>query len=94
MAYLVLFVFIIYCIYATIHNAKYLKKVHIFKSMYGYNYDSCDIKYDSNYEIIKVVLITLLVGILGGLIGLAGGVILNPVFLGMGLHPTVVASTN
>jgi uncharacterized membrane protein YfcA len=31
---------------------------------------------------------------LGGTIGIAGGIILAPLLLELGLHPTVVASTN
>ena len=33
-------------------------------------------------------------GILGGIVGIAGGIILGPLFLHMGMLPTVVSSTN
>lgn len=51
-------------------------------------------KYDDNKTILKVILICLFAGIMGGVVGIAGGIILGPVFLGLGLLPIVVAGTN
>ena len=79
---------------STVVNARTLKEVHQLKIREGYNYDENDIKYENNWSIIKVVLTCFLAGLLGGTIGVAGGVILAPLFLGLGLHPTVVAATN
>jgi uncharacterized membrane protein YfcA len=41
-----------------------------------------------------VVAICFLAGMLGGIVGIAGGIILNPLLLQLGLLPTVVAATN
>ena len=40
------------------------------------------------------MILSFVVGALGGIVGLAGGVILNPIMLSLGIHPVVVAATN
>lgn len=62
--------------------------------MYGYNYDQGDLRYDDNKTIIKVVVIVFFASIMGGVVGIAGGMILGPVFLTLGMHPIVAAGTN
>ena len=51
-------------------------------------------KFNSYKTIGIIVGICFLTGILGGVIGIAGGIILAPLFLQMGMLPQVVANTN
>lgn len=41
-----------------------------------------------------MALVCFISGIVGGMVGIAGGIILAPVFLAMDMNPTVVAGTN
>ena len=41
-----------------------------------------------------MILITFFAGILGGMVGIAGGTLLGPVFLSLGVLPMIAASTN
>lgn len=93
-AIVVLVLYVIYSIASTIYNAREIKKIHEIKLKNGYNYHEADIKYKDNKSIYLVVGICFLAGMLGGIVGIAGGIVLNPLFLYMGMIPTVVAATN
>ena len=93
-AIIVLVLYVIYSIISTLYNARELKQIHQIKSRSGYHYDDTDIKYENNGKIAFVVLICFIAGTLGGIVGIAGGIILGPLFLSMGMLPTVVAATN
>jgi uncharacterized membrane protein YfcA len=41
-----------------------------------------------------MIVICFLAGTIGGVVGIAGGLILAPVFLSLGMNPTVVSGTN
>jgi uncharacterized membrane protein YfcA len=41
-----------------------------------------------------MIVICFLAGTIGGVVGIAGGLILPPVFLSLGMNPTVVSGTN
>ena len=74
---------------------KDLRRIHELKKRYGYKYDPHDIlRFNDNYTMIKVISVTTAAGIIGGMVGIAGGTVLGPVLLQLGLLPTVVASTN
>ena len=87
-------IFVFYCIYQTIKEAKALREIHRKKRYYGYDYDPSDFCYDDNKTIYKVIFIVFFAGIMGGLVGIAGGMILAPVFLTLGMLPVVVSGTN
>jgi uncharacterized membrane protein YfcA len=93
-AYLMLTVFVIYSVASTVYNARILKKIHMIKERDGYYFDKSDTKYEDNKSLAKVVLTCFLAGMLGGIVGIAGGIILGPLFLSMGMVPVVVSSTN
>ncbi len=80
-AYIVLFVFIMYCIGSTVYNAKKLRHIHFIKKRDGYIYDKSDITFDDNKTLVKIVIYCFIAGTLGGIVGIAGGIILNPLFL-------------
>ena len=75
-------------------TAKKLRYVHYIKDRDGYKHDPTDIQYDSNKKIMKVVCLCFCAGTLGGIVGIAGGVLLGPLLLSIGMLPILVASTN
>ena len=87
-------VFVAYSFVSTYLNAKKLRHIHFIKRRDGYIYDKSDITFDDNKSIILMVLYCFIAGVLGGIVGIAGGIILGPLFLEMGMLPVVVASTN
>jgi hypothetical protein len=79
--YLLLAIFIVYSLVSTYYNAKYLKYVHHIKKRDGYPYDRSDFKFDDNKTIIQVVFFCFIAGMLGGVTGIAGGLVLSPILL-------------
>jgi hypothetical protein len=85
---------VIYTASSTVANALNLKRIHFIKEKYSYNYDDNDIKYENTNTICIIIIVCFIAGTLGGIVGIAGGIILGPLFLMLGMHPTVVAATN
>jgi len=75
-------------------NADEVKRVHEIKKRCGYVYDPHDVVFSDTKQIAKLVIYSILAGILGGVVGTAGGIILGLLFLEMGMLPVVVSSTN
>lgn len=92
--YLMIGVFLLYTFYSSYENAREIRRIHSVKKRDGYEFDANDIKFDDNKSILKVVAYTFIAGLLGGIVGIGGGIILSPLFLQMGMLPTVVANTN
>jgi hypothetical protein len=65
----------------TVKVSKELKNIHLIKKRDNYNYDPTDIKYDCDKAILKILVICFVAGMLGGIVGIAGGIILGPLFL-------------
>jgi uncharacterized membrane protein YfcA len=59
-----------------------------------YPFDKNDLTYESNQKVFNMVAMCFVSGVLGGIVGIAGGIILAPLFLYMGMLPSVVANTN
>ena len=78
----------------TLHNAKRLKHLHHLKVEEDYPFDKNDLTYENNQKIFNMVFMCFVSGVLGGIVGIAGGIILAPLFLYMGMLPSVVANTN
>lgn len=83
-----------YAFVATFRGAHYFKKVHKLKTQMGYKFDKGDISFENYPAIFKICLLCHISGILGGIVGIAGGIILGPLFLQLGMLPMIVASTN
>ena len=85
-----IFVFLVFAAYAlgmTVYNAKKARRINELKTIEGYPFDPNDLKFNSYKTIGIIVGICFLTGILGGVIGIAGGIILAPLFLQMGMLP-------
>lgn len=87
-------VFTAYTVASSYMNAKNIRRVNAIKVRDGYEFDSSDIKFEDNKSLLKVMLMTFIAGLLGGIVGIGGGIILSPIFLQLGMLPGVVANTN
>ncbi|CDW90187.1 UNKNOWN [Stylonychia lemnae] len=86
--------FIVYSIGCTIVISKTLQKNYHIKLNEGYQFDKNDITYENPGQLIKVIVLCFISGILGGIVGISGGIILAPLFIQLGMLPTLVSSTN
>eukprot|EP00347_Sterkiella_histriomuscorum_P008703 403344075 len=92
--YASLLLFLIYAVFSTIKKAQYLQEMHSVKLQMGYKFDQNDLTYENYRVIFNIILLCHISGILGGVVGIAGGIILAPLFLQLGMLPVIVASTN
>eukprot|EP00347_Sterkiella_histriomuscorum_P014754 403359664 len=92
--YASLLLFLIYAVFSTIKKAQYLQETHSVKLQMGYQFDQNDLNYENYKVIFNIILLCHISGILGGVVGIAGGIILAPLFLQLGMLPVIVASTN
>lgn len=86
--------FILYALISTYFNAKELRRIHMIKRRDGYVYDPKDITFEDNKSMLLVIIYCFIAGVLGGIVGIAGGIILGPLFLQLGMLPAVVSNTN
>jgi hypothetical protein len=91
---LVLFCFIIVGFAFTRVGIAVVDKMHAVKNRDHYNWDEKDLRFHNKIEILKVSLACGLAALLCGLTGIAGGMILGPLFLKYGMVPMVMSSTN
>jgi uncharacterized membrane protein YfcA len=52
------------------------------------------LRYENDNEFYRIIIICFLAGTMGGIVGIAGGIILGPLFLSLGMLPVVAAGTN
>ena len=74
-------IFVIYSLLSTLYNAKRLRGINFVKKRDGYIFDPSDITFEDNKSILVVVIYCFFAGTLGGIVGIAGGIILGPLFL-------------
>ena len=60
----------------------------------GYDYDSKDLRFNNNKDIMTCVLTCFFAGLMGGIVGIAGGIILTPLFISMGMITEVLQGTS
>jgi uncharacterized membrane protein YfcA len=52
------------------------------------------LRYENDNEFYRIIIICFLAGTMGAIVGIAGGIILGPLFLSLGMLPVVAAGTN
>ena len=75
-------------------NARELRRIHHIKRREAYEYDESDLHFEKQSLIVFLVSMCFLSGILSGILGIAGGTIMSPLFLSLGMLPSVTAATN
>ena len=61
---------------------------------HGYKYDPNDLMFKSTSDVVKMASVCMLAAILCGLTGIAGGMVLGPLFLSYNMLPVIVSATN
>ena len=75
-------------------SVNHVMYIHTIKVRDGYRYDPNDLLFKSNGEIINLAGICMIAAMLCGMTGIAGGMVLGPLFLKYNMLPTVMSATN
>jgi hypothetical protein len=86
--------FVSYCLFSTLLCAKQIRNIHQIKRREEYEFDENDIHFDKSSTILYLVTMCFFAGMLSGTLGIAGGTIMSPLFLSLGMLPSVTAATN
>lgn len=78
----------------TVHSVRAVKYAHEIKNRDGYSFHSTDMRFDSVGGIITLAIVCGAAAALCGLTGIAGGMVLGPLFLSYNMLPTVMGGTN
>ena len=86
-------IFVGYVVGLTSLNSAQIRRVHRIKRLQAYDFDENDLHFDGQKNIIWPVALCFLSGVLSGALGIASGTILSPLYLSLGLLPSVMAAT-
>ena len=78
----------------TIFAVKDVDQIHRIKNEKGYKFDKQDYKFQGISDIAKLSFFCMVAAILCGATGIAGGMVLGPLFLTYNMQPQVMSSTN
>lgn len=90
----VIVVFVICMILLTFVQVKRIDRVHRDKEQYGYKFAPNDLKFETMGKIVKLSVFCAIAATLCGFTGIAGGMVLGPLFLSYNMVPQVMAGTN
>ena len=79
--------FTVAMIYMTSIAVKRVKKIHECKAALGYDFHPQDMRFRSTGKIVKLVIYCMIAAILCGMTGIAGGMVLGPLFLTYNMVP-------
>lgn len=87
--------FIVLMLSITGYSVKRIEKLHATKEDKGYNFDEKDTRFkDGICSIATLAAACLVAAVLCGCTGIAGGMVLGPLFLKYNMHPQVMSGTN
>lgn len=81
-------------IFFTYKMTNFVQQAHVAKKATGHRYDREDITFDSVYDAVKMAIVCMIAAILCGCTGIAGGMVLGPLFMQFGMNPQVMSATN
>ena len=88
------FVFAVIMGYATKLSVGEIDHFSEVKRRNGYVYDKNDLIFKDRLSIIQLTMACMVAAILCGMTGIAGGMVLGPLFLKYNMLPTVMSATN
>ena len=71
-----------------------VEHIHRIKDANGYDWDEKDMRFHSKIDIVKMALACMTASLLCGMTGIAGGMVLGPLFLKYNMIPIIMSSTN
>ena len=86
--------FVAYMIFVTYNCSKALYKIHAVKNRDGYQWDKNDTKFETMADITQMASACFIAAMLCGCTGIAGGMVLGPLFLKYNMIPQVMSGTN
>jgi uncharacterized membrane protein YfcA len=92
--YLLLAAFITTMMIVTYISIKRINRLHEVKKRDGYDFDEKDTTFDTMGEIAALAFVCMIAAILCGCTGIAGGMVLGPLFLKYNMHPQIMSGTN
>lgn len=92
--YCVLAGFISFCLIMTKFSIANIKRIHEIKERDGYVFDEMDTRFETTWSIIQLTFYCMIAAILCGSTGIAGGMVLGPLFLKYNMIPQVMSATN
>lgn len=87
-------VFAICMILFTVMQVRRVQMKHELKEQYNYEFAPNDLKFETTGKIVKLAIFCMIAAILCGCTGIAGGMVLGPLFLTYNMVPTVMSGTN
>lgn len=88
------FIFIALMIFSTRLTVRRTNLIHQIKQRDNYNYDDNDLQFHGWKDILKLAVYCGIAAMLCGMTGIAGGMVLGPLFLKYNMIPQVMSSTN
>ena len=90
----VLFAFIATMLLMTVWAVMRVNKIHEIKARDGYKFDANDTKFENVSDIAMLAFFCMIAAVLCGCTGIAGGMVLGPLFLKYNMIPSVMSGTN
>jgi len=76
------------------YNVKKMQNIYEIKKREGYKFDDNDYKFESSSDILNLCFFCMIAAVLCGMTGIAGGMVLGPLFLTYDMLPSVMSGTN
>lgn len=86
--------FVLYVLGATWWSVNDLMNIHKIKEKNGYNFLPTDVTFHELKDVLKLGFFCAIAAVLCGMTGIAGGMVLGPLFLSYNMLPQVMSSTN
>ena len=87
-------IFVLIMCLLTYYNVNRVQNIHEIKVKEGYKYDENDYRFESASDILKLCFFCFIAAGLCGMTGIAGGMVLGPLFLTYNMIPEVMSGTN
>lgn len=92
--YVAFSVFTTICIVMTFVVAKRTERANKLKKLFKYKGDPEDITFKNMKEVLSTAAVCMFASMLCGCTGIAGGMVLGPLFMSYGMKPSVMSATN
>jgi len=91
---MVLATFIVIMLLMTVQSVIKINRLHEIKARDGYKFDANDTKFENVSGIVSLAFFCMIAAVLCGCTGIAGGMVLGPLFLKYNMIPSVMSGTN